>query len=78
MFNNAVQRSGVKPDKVLLSFDCRLSPRELGFSGVWEVGARVDGYIELKGIQWDAHVGSSVIDMYGSVDAWIYRCLDLP
>ena len=57
---NAMQTSGVKPDKVVLStvLSACASLGALG-SGKW-----VHEYIERKGIERDVHVGTSLVDMY--------------
>uniref|UniRef100_A0ACD5V7E7 Uncharacterized protein n=1 Tax=Avena sativa TaxID=4498 RepID=A0ACD5V7E7_AVESA len=57
---NEMQASGVKPDKVVLS--AVLSA--CASLGALESGRWVHEYIERKGIEWDVHVGTSLVDMY--------------
>ncbi|XP_006653550.1 pentatricopeptide repeat-containing protein At4g38010-like [Oryza brachyantha] len=57
---NAMQTSGVKPDKVVLSTVLSACAS----LGALESGRWVHEYIERKGIEWDVHVGTSVVDMY--------------
>ncbi|KAF0891743.1 hypothetical protein E2562_010941 [Oryza meyeriana var. granulata] len=57
---NAMQTSGVKPDKVVLSTVLSACAS----LGALESGRWVHEYIERKGIEWDAHLGTSVVDMY--------------
>ncbi|KAJ1271631.1 hypothetical protein BS78_06G142000 [Paspalum vaginatum] len=65
---NAMQTSGVKPDKVLLSTVLSACAS----LGSLESGRWVHEYVERKGIEWDAHVGTSVVDMYAKCG-----CLDI-
>jgi pentatricopeptide repeat protein len=57
---NEMQTSGVKPDKVVLSTVLSACAS----LGALESGRWVHEYIERKGIEWDVHVGTSLIDMY--------------
>ncbi|KAL5213728.1 hypothetical protein ABZP36_002880 [Zizania latifolia] len=57
---NTMQKSGVKPDKVVLSTVLSACAN----LGALESGRWVHEYIERKGIEWDVHVGTSVVDMY--------------
>uniref|UniRef100_A0A0E0DFG8 Pentacotripeptide-repeat region of PRORP domain-containing protein n=1 Tax=Oryza meridionalis TaxID=40149 RepID=A0A0E0DFG8_9ORYZ len=57
---NAMQISGVKPDKAVLSTVLSACAS----LGALESGRWVHEYIERKGIEWDVHVGTSVVDMY--------------
>uniref|UniRef100_A0A0D9W6H5 DYW domain-containing protein n=1 Tax=Leersia perrieri TaxID=77586 RepID=A0A0D9W6H5_9ORYZ len=57
---NAMQTSGVKPDKVVLSTVLSACAS----LGALESGKWVHEYIERKGIEWDVHVGTSIVDMY--------------
>ncbi|KAM3387800.1 hypothetical protein ACQJBY_010567 [Aegilops geniculata] len=57
---NGMQTSGVKPDKVVLSTVLSACAS----LGALESGRWVHEYIERKGIEWDVHVGTSLVDMY--------------
>ncbi|CAM0904087.1 unnamed protein product [Alopecurus aequalis] len=57
---NAMQTSGVKPDKVVLSTVLSACAS----LGALESGKWVHEYIERKGIEQDVHVGTSLVDMY--------------
>ncbi|KAL6652487.1 hypothetical protein ACP70R_011412 [Stipagrostis hirtigluma subsp. patula] len=57
---NAMQTSGVKPDKIVLSTVLSACAS----LGALESGRWVHEYIDRKGIEWDVHVGTSVVDMY--------------
>ncbi|KAL6903597.1 hypothetical protein ACP4OV_004410 [Aristida adscensionis] len=57
---NAMQTSGMKPDKIVLSTVLSACAN----LGALESGRWVHEYIERKGIEWDVHVGTSVVDMY--------------
>uniref|UniRef100_A0ACD5UCB1 Uncharacterized protein n=1 Tax=Avena sativa TaxID=4498 RepID=A0ACD5UCB1_AVESA len=57
---NEMQTSGVKPDKVVLSTVLSACAS----LGALESGRWVHEYIERKGIEWDVHVGTSLVDMY--------------
>ncbi|XP_047064115.1 pentatricopeptide repeat-containing protein At4g38010-like [Lolium rigidum] len=57
---NEMQTSGVKPDKVVLSTVLSACAS----LGALESGRWVHQYIERKGIEWDVHVGTSLVDMY--------------
>ncbi|KQJ83262.1 pentatricopeptide repeat-containing protein At4g38010-like [Brachypodium distachyon] len=57
---NEMQKSRVKPDKVVLSTVLSACTS----LGALESGRWVHEYIERKGIEWDVHVGTSLVDMY--------------
>ncbi|KAL5216363.1 hypothetical protein ABZP36_007764 [Zizania latifolia] len=64
---NVMQKSGVQPDMVVLSTVLSACAN----LGALESGRWVHEYIERKGIEWDVHVGTSVVDMYAKCG-----CLD--
>ncbi|KAF9594292.1 hypothetical protein IFM89_028949 [Coptis chinensis] len=66
-FFHDMQVSGVEPDKVTLSsvFSACAS------LGAIDYGRWVHEYVDRHGIEWDAHIGTSMVDMYakcGSVE----------
>lgn len=74
---NAMQISGVKPDKVVLSTVLSACAS----LGALESGRWVHEYIERKGIEWDVHVGTSVVDMYvkcGCLDTAVSIFQEMP
>ncbi|XP_073014012.1 pentatricopeptide repeat-containing protein At4g38010 [Typha latifolia] len=63
----AMQATGMEPDKVTLSSVLSACAS----LGALDSGRWVHEYIDRKGIEWDVHIGTSMVDMYGKCG-----CLD--
>ncbi|XP_077216196.1 pentatricopeptide repeat (PPR-like) superfamily protein [Tasmannia lanceolata] len=64
----SMQLSGVKPDNVMLATVLSACAS----LGALDYGRWVHEYIDREGIEWDAHIGSAMVDMYakcGSITA---------
>ncbi|XP_020111148.1 pentatricopeptide repeat-containing protein At4g38010 [Ananas comosus] len=65
---HAMQETGLEPDKVILSSILSACAS----LGALDCGRWVHEYVEHKGIEWDVHIGTSMVDMYAKCG-----CLDL-
>ncbi|CAL9181427.1 unnamed protein product [Musa hybrid cultivar] len=74
---NSMQASGVDPDNVTL---CSVLSACASL-GALSSGRWVHEYIERKGIQWDVHLGTAMVDMYskcGCVDMAVHSFHEMP
>ncbi|RWW83800.1 hypothetical protein BHE74_00007675 [Ensete ventricosum] len=74
---NSMQASGVEPDNVTL---CSVLSACASL-GALSSGRWVHEYIERKGIQWDVHLGTTMVDMYskcGCIDMAVSSFHEMP
>ncbi|KAJ0973041.1 hypothetical protein J5N97_021000 [Dioscorea zingiberensis] len=74
---HAMQGAGLEPDKVTLSSVLSACAS----LGALDTGNWVHEYIERKGIEWDVHIGTSMLDMYakcGSLEMALHTFHKMP